>query len=642
MLGRMNTNTMPLEEELTLLFSFYENGGERNATNLAYENISEIHSRCKTLLERDYEIAVINNHGSKLCSSYPAEIYVPLRTLSSSNASTPRTAHTPRDCSGESPESPLSQFFDFGDGFCLEGVSGEKDAQQQRQEREKERERETRKNPTKLGRSLSDGDGEEPKRGAGHGRSRQEADTVPEDGVQSHAETWHDVESLFSQSRFARVRRRFVVPVILWKSSFVCRSSTLAMKADVWFSTSYNQAEVPRESKSAQKLRTCDADGVGEEENGESEDSLIGGVRALDIALLESLGIRYICDLMVEGRKKKSMMTMCSSEKVDSRNRYAEFVLATLPYPGCEFFKQFKDSHHQGTGLQVDWSTLPNVDDDVRIEIRAPPGDEVTSHIPVRLGHYREWNILTLTQNYLRTLLHLLVSDQSPQAGLLIHCISGWDRTPLFTSLLRLSLWADGEIHRSLGPEEILYLTIAYDWFLFCHHLSDRKKKGEDILYFCFHMLDFVSEDMFSVGAVSAAGCSSAPTSEDDLGTSPVSSFTYLSSSPSDGVDMSFANVRSRPSPPSSAFSSPATSSRSFAPFSSTPISSSIAIGGCRENTNSACIAGSFGSFEEVMAIPPPESSRAKKLQAVSSLFRRHYGHSDMQASSTSWYSGWF
>lgn len=27
-------------------------------------------------------------------------------------------------------------------------------------------------------------------------------------------------------------------------------------------------------------------------------------------------------------------------------------------------------------------------------------------------------------------------------SGLLVHCISGWDRTPLFISLLRLSLWA--------------------------------------------------------------------------------------------------------------------------------------------------------------------------------------------------------
>jgi myotubularin-related protein 14 len=51
--------------------------------------------------------------------------------------------------------------------------------------------------------------------------------------------------------------------------------------------------------------------------------------------------------------------------------------------------------------------------------------------------------------------------------GILIHCISGWDRTPLFISLLRLSLWADGWIHQTLTAEEILYLTLAYDWYLF-------------------------------------------------------------------------------------------------------------------------------------------------------------------------------
>ena len=68
---------------------------------------------------------------------------------------------------------------------------------------------------------------------------------------------------------------------------------------------------------------------------------------------------------------------------------------------------------------------------------------------------------------------------------MLIHCVSGWDRTPLFVSLLRLSLWAvsqaamsyeysihscicqDGRVHQSLGAAEILYFTVAYDWLLF-------------------------------------------------------------------------------------------------------------------------------------------------------------------------------
>jgi len=55
---------------------------------------------------------------------------------------------------------------------------------------------------------------------------------------------------------------------------------------------------------------------------------------------------------------------------------------------------------------------------------------------------------------------------------MLVHCISGWDRTPLFISLLRLSLWAEGAIHQSLSPIEILYLTIAYDWFLFGYFIA--------------------------------------------------------------------------------------------------------------------------------------------------------------------------
>jgi len=70
--------------------------------------------------------------------------------------------------------------------------------------------------------------------------------------------------------------------------------------------------------------------------------------------------------------------------------------------------------------------------------------------------------------------------------GILVHCISGWDRTPLFVSLLRLSLWAEGAIHQSLSALEILYLTIAYDWFLFgydtinefpCYHVRNKVLK---------------------------------------------------------------------------------------------------------------------------------------------------------------------
>lgn len=50
----------------------------------------------------------------------------------------------------------------------------------------------------------------------------------------------------------------------------------------------------------------------------------------------------------------------------------------------------------------------------------------------------------------------LCVADEN---GLLVHCISGWDRTPLFVSLLRLSLWAVS-IHSCLS----LHLSSFYNF----------------------------------------------------------------------------------------------------------------------------------------------------------------------------------
>ncbi|XP_057410599.1 myotubularin-related protein 14 isoform X9 [Balaenoptera acutorostrata] len=106
------------------------------------------------------------------------------------------------------------------------------------------------------------------------------------------------------------------------------------------------------------------------------------------------------------------------------------------------------------------------------------------------------WDLVQQTQNYLKLLLSIINSDDD--SGLLVHCISGWDRTPLFISLLRLSLWADGLIHASLKPAEILYLTVAYDWFLFGHMLVDRLSKGEEIFFFCFNFLKHIISEEFS------------------------------------------------------------------------------------------------------------------------------------------------
>lgn len=106
----------------------------------------------------------------------------------------------------------------------------------------------------------------------------------------------------------------------------------------------------------------------------------------------------------------------------------------------------------------------------------------------------QEWDLRELTENYLSLMLKYVWCSSK---GILIHCISGWDRTPMFISLLRMSLWADGVIHKSLSPSQILYLTLGYDWYLFGHNLENRLEKGEDIMHFCFHFLKYIFNDKF-------------------------------------------------------------------------------------------------------------------------------------------------
>ena len=111
--------------------------------------------------------------------------------------------------------------------------------------------------------------------------------------------------------------------------------------------------------------------------------------------------------------------------------------------------------------------------------------------------------VVELTQNYLKLILSYLAAPESEGGGgVLVHCISGWDRTPLYVSLLRISLWADGAVHQNLNATELLYLTVNYDWFLFQHNLNSRTARGEDIFYFCFFFLTFITSDEFSIDSI--------------------------------------------------------------------------------------------------------------------------------------------
>uniref|UniRef100_A0A2R9CF86 Myotubularin related protein 14 n=1 Tax=Pan paniscus TaxID=9597 RepID=A0A2R9CF86_PANPA len=263
------------------------------------------------------------------------------------------------------------------------------------------------------------------------------------------------LQDLIHRSKMARCRGRFVCPVILFKGKHICRSATLAGWGELYGRSGYNYF-----FSGGADDAWADVEDVTEEDCAlrSGDTHLFDKVRGYDIKLLRYLSVKYICDLMVENKKVKFGMNVTSSEKVDKAQRYADFTLLSIPYPGCEFFKEYKDRDYMAEGLIFNWKQ-----DYVDAPLSIP--DFLTHSLNIDWSQYQCWDLVQQTQNYLKLLLSLVNSDDD--SGLLVHCISGWDRTPLFISLLRLSLWADGLIHTSLKPTEILYLTVAYDWFLF-------------------------------------------------------------------------------------------------------------------------------------------------------------------------------
>eukprot|EP01137_Pigoraptor_chileana_P027658 Opistho-2@10509 len=464
----------------------------------------------------------------------------------------------------------------------------------------------------------------------------------------------------FRNARFSRVRARFVVPVILVGGRNICRSGTLSQEAEVTLNIAQDKFRSfmswrPREGPAktlagggalsvgggSRDVNVEGSDGSDGDVSGDSgggddaaNTSLMARQRSADIQLLKGLCVRYICDLMVENKKVKYGLNVCSSEKVDSQGRYMKaFSVVSIPFPGVEFFHDYKHYKDSASQLRFDWTqpfvnaTLSIPDEAAQLSASGWEGTPCTAacaHAPstqhhtasaetangsvetsgsasptaistkhntdgseddVRWTDYRAWDVTVLTRNYLHLLLGMAMggddtrpdtgADSSAKAcqengqsaaseedeegrsggdgddisaavnnamkngilddaagtiggaggsssdsgdnadakqesgrgtrsrasdgldGTLVHCISGWDRTPLFISLLRLSLWADGVVHASLSADEILYLTLGYDWMLFGHLLKDRYQRGEDILFFCFDFLRFIAGDSF-------------------------------------------------------------------------------------------------------------------------------------------------
>jgi hypothetical protein len=188
---------------------------------------------------------------------------------------------------------------------------------------------------------------------------------------------------------------------------------------------------------------------------------------------------------MVETKKKKLGVTITSSEKVEYE-RYGKFKLTSMPYPGCEWFKYYRDwriskldellyfdwtqsfvnAQLSGYGInqqdkqyttmklskhddfhEFDQHTLKQIqtiqktdENHISASISTVAATDIistpisSSPPPINVTNltsqpdwqdYRNWPVITLTKNYLFLVLNHL-ADPAEAAGINVHCISGW------------------------------------------------------------------------------------------------------------------------------------------------------------------------------------------------------------------------
>jgi hypothetical protein len=84
------------------------------------------------------------------------------------------------------------------------------------------------------------------------------------------------------------------------------------------------------------------------------------------------------------------ILSVTSSEKVDKENRYNDFRIVALPYPGCEFFKEFRENNHSGDGLVYDWSH-PQVDTGLGI-----PDESTLAQLKIDWSRYQVNNSILM------------------------------------------------------------------------------------------------------------------------------------------------------------------------------------------------------------------------------------------------------
>lgn len=203
------------------------------------------------------------------------------------------------------------------------------------------------------------------------------------------------LRNLILKAKYARARCRFPAPVILFNNKYICRSATLSHCIEIYSRQSYasffksgeeqnipEMAEISEmnldslespnfdvidtqfyKQQQDQQNEPADRNGKpGSNHNGGSKSNgyfsafrqdyshTVNEARTHDISLLNYLKVKHIIDLMVEMKKVKYGLYVASSEKADKLKRYRDFNLNVLPYPGCEFFKLYRDNNYQAEG----------------------------------------------------------------------------------------------------------------------------------------------------------------------------------------------------------------------------------------------------------------------------------------------------
>ncbi|XP_035213023.1 myotubularin-related protein 14-like [Stegodyphus dumicola] len=291
-------------------------------------------------------------------------------------------------------------------------------------------------------------------------------------------------ENMFKSSQACRMNKRFPVPTILWNGKYLSRTGSLDVLSVATDMDETLKQEGSQASDFIFQINIATAAFFMRNMKFFSEIKM-------DVALLEYLDVNYICDLRVRDTSKSFPNFADSCEAY--QKYYVGFTTVHMPYPGIGYFRKYHNLRRPKLlSCDLDKVSPP------RYELALADID-CTTLFQTDLKKYERWSLHDITLNYLLVLQTYLTSDTLPRRGILLHCIAGQDRTPLFVTLLRLSFWADDLMHESLNPLEMLYLTVTYDWYMFGHDLTECLDKGYEIMHFCYNMLDRISSDRFSV-----------------------------------------------------------------------------------------------------------------------------------------------